>query len=46
MGATTYLCYKCRRTVRQPGQMGRSWCPECEDYLLAITIEKCWVSVA
>lgn len=31
--AIVYLCSNCSSKIRAPGQMGRSWCPNCESYI-------------
>lgn len=38
MKVTTYLCKSCRTVVREPGQMQRSWCSHCEDYVPVVVI--------
>lgn len=35
---TIHLCLTCRSTVRTPGAMGRSWCPECQEYNYTATV--------
>lgn len=35
---THHLCRECRRPVAKPGQMQRSFCRSCEDYVAVVQV--------